>query len=161
MPASEIVATAVFAALVFRYVPAKVSAWVLVGLAGSAVFTVIFVWLDLDKIAGIFGSLAALSALYGIPFFMRDSILAHPPFRALVWGASKESELEVRQAIVAGAQVRALLEDRFNVAREDLQAVALPALRHRLILGFEAQADGITPERLVGDVLSAVQVPRP
>jgi MoxR-like ATPase len=65
------------------------------------------------------------------------------------------------QALVAGAQVRALLEDRFNVAREDLQAVALPALRHRLILGFEAQADGITADRLVGDVLSAVQVPRP
>ena len=103
MPASEIVAAVVFAALVFRYMPAKVSARVLVGLAGSAVFTVMFVWLDLDKIAGIFGSLAALSALYGIPFFMRDSILAHPPFRALVWGASKESELEVRQAIVAGA----------------------------------------------------------
>jgi MoxR-like ATPase len=65
------------------------------------------------------------------------------------------------QALVAGAQVRALLEDRFNVSREDLQAVALPALRHRLILGFEAQADGVTPDRLVGDVLSGVQVPRP
>jgi MoxR-like ATPase len=65
------------------------------------------------------------------------------------------------QALVAGAQVRALLEDRFNVAREDLQEVALPALRHRLILGFEAQADGITPERLIADVLQVVQVPRP
>jgi MoxR-like ATPase len=65
------------------------------------------------------------------------------------------------QALVAGAQVRALIEDRFNISREDLQAVALPALRHRLILGFEAQADNITPERLIGDVLSAVQVPKP
>ena len=65
------------------------------------------------------------------------------------------------QALVAGAQVRALLEDRFNVAREDLQAVAPPALRHRLILGFEAQADGVTPDRLIDDVLAAVQVPRP
>jgi MoxR-like ATPase len=65
------------------------------------------------------------------------------------------------QALVAGAQVRALLEDRFNVAREDLQAVALPALRHRLILGFEAQADGVTADKLVGDVLGAIQVPRP
>jgi MoxR-like ATPase len=65
------------------------------------------------------------------------------------------------QALVAGAQVRALLEDRFNVSREDLQAVALPALRHRLILGFEAQADGVTPERIVGDVLSSVPFPRP
>jgi MoxR-like ATPase len=65
------------------------------------------------------------------------------------------------QALVAGAQVRALLEDRFNVAREDLQAVALPALRHRLILGFEAQADGITSDRVVEDVVSSVPVPRP
>jgi MoxR-like ATPase len=65
------------------------------------------------------------------------------------------------QSLVAGAQVRALLEDRFNVSREDLQAVALPALRHRLILGFEAQADNVTPERLIADVLSAVQVPKP
>jgi MoxR-like ATPase len=65
------------------------------------------------------------------------------------------------QALVAGAQVRALLEDRFNVSREDLHAVAPPALRHRLILGFEAQADSITPDRLVNDVLSAVPFPRP
>jgi MoxR-like ATPase len=65
------------------------------------------------------------------------------------------------QALVAGAQVRALLEDRFNVAREDLQEVALPALRHRLILGFEAQADAITADRVVTDVLSAVPSPRP
>ena len=65
------------------------------------------------------------------------------------------------QALVAGAQVRALLENRFNVSREDLQDVALPALRHRLILGFEAQADGITAERVVNDVLAAVPFPRP
>jgi len=65
------------------------------------------------------------------------------------------------QSLVAGAQVRALLEDRFNVSREDLQAVALPALRHRLILGFEAQADGIAADRVVNDVLAGVPFPRP
>jgi MoxR-like ATPase len=65
------------------------------------------------------------------------------------------------QSLVAGAQVRALLEDRFNVSREDLQAVALPALRHRLIVGFEAQADGVSSDRLVQDVLGSVAVPRP
>ena len=98
---SEIAAAIVLAALAVNYLPPKVPAWILLGWTGSAVFTVIFVWLDLDKVAGIFGSLAALSALYGIPFAMRDEILAHPPFRALVWGTSEESELEVRQAIVA------------------------------------------------------------
>jgi MoxR-like ATPase len=65
------------------------------------------------------------------------------------------------QSLVAGAQVRALLEDRFNVSREDLQEVALPALRHRLILGFEAQADSITADRVVNDVLNGVPFPRP
>ena len=65
------------------------------------------------------------------------------------------------QSLVAGAQVRALLEDRFNVSREDLQDIAAPALRHRLILGFEAQADGITADRVVADVIAAVPVPRP
>jgi len=65
------------------------------------------------------------------------------------------------QSLVAGAQVRALLEGRFNVARDDLRAVAGAALRHRLILGFEAQADGVTPERLVTDVLEHVSPPRP
>jgi MoxR-like ATPase len=65
------------------------------------------------------------------------------------------------QSLVAGAQVRALLENRFNVARDDLRAVAGSALRHRLILGFEAQADGVTAERLVTDVLEHVSPPRP
>jgi MoxR-like ATPase len=65
------------------------------------------------------------------------------------------------QSLVGGAQVRALLEDRYNVSREDLQEVALPALRHRLILGFEAQADGVTADRVVNDVLAGVPFPRP
>jgi MoxR-like ATPase len=65
------------------------------------------------------------------------------------------------QSLVAGAQVRALLEDRFNVARDDLQAVAPAALRHRLIVGFEAQADGVSVDSIVDDVLSYVGVPRP
>src|SRR5256886_14743955 len=81
-----------------------------------------------------------------------------PPVRQYVRHGASPRGL---QALVAGAQVRALLEDRFNVSREDLQEVALPALRHRLILGFEAQADAITPERVVSDVLAAVPFPRP
>ena len=87
-----------------------------------------------------------------------DEAAAPPAVRQYVRHGASPRGL---QALVAGAQVRALLEDRFNVSRDDLQAVALPALRHRLILGFEAQADGVTAERLVTDVIAAVQVPRP
>ena len=61
------------------------------------------------------------------------------------------------QALVLGAKIRALLEGRFNVAFEDIRAVALPALRHRLILSFEADAEGVTSDRVVADVLAATR----
>jgi MoxR-like ATPase len=61
------------------------------------------------------------------------------------------------QALVLGAKIRALLEGRFNVAYEDIRAVALPALRHRIILSFEADAEGVTTERVITDVLSGTR----
>jgi MoxR-like ATPase len=61
------------------------------------------------------------------------------------------------QALVAGAQVRALLEDRFNVSRDDLLSVAGPALRHRLILNYEAQIKGVTSDSVVMDVMREVR----
>ena len=57
------------------------------------------------------------------------------------------------QALVLGAKVRALLEGRYNVAYEDIRAVALFALRHRVILGFEADAESVTTDKLVHDVV--------
>ncbi len=59
------------------------------------------------------------------------------------------------QALVLGGKIRALFEGRFNVAFEDIRAVATPALRHRLILNFEADAEGITADRIVADVLAS------
>jgi MoxR-like ATPase len=61
------------------------------------------------------------------------------------------------QALVLGAKIRALLEGRYNVAFEDIRAVALPALRHRLILSFEADAEGVTTDRVISDVLGATR----
>jgi len=61
------------------------------------------------------------------------------------------------QALVLGAKIRAILEGRFNVAFEDLRAVALPALRHRIILNFEADAEGVTADRVISDVLLATR----
>ena len=59
------------------------------------------------------------------------------------------------QALVLGSKVRALLEGRHNVAFEDIRAVARPALRHRVLLNFEADAEGITADRLIADLLAA------
>jgi len=58
------------------------------------------------------------------------------------------------QSLVLGAKVRALLEGRYNVAFEDIRAVSMPALRHRVIMGFEADAEGITTDKLIHDVVA-------
>ncbi len=63
------------------------------------------------------------------------------------------------QALVAGAKVRALLDGRYNVAVDDLRAVALPALRHRVILNFEGEAEGITADAIVRTILDSVAPP--
>ncbi len=60
------------------------------------------------------------------------------------------------QALVLAAKIRALGQDRFNVAMDDIRAVALPALRHRIILNFEGQARGIDQDRVIEAVLAAV-----
>jgi len=64
------------------------------------------------------------------------------------------------QALVASGKVRALLAGRFNVAFEDLRASALPALRHRVLVNFEAEAAGVDADGLLGELLDAV-VPEP
>jgi MoxR-like ATPase len=61
------------------------------------------------------------------------------------------------QTLVIAGQVRALLEERYNLSADDLQAVIYPALRHRLILNFEAQAEEVMADKVIGHVLEAVE----
>ena len=61
------------------------------------------------------------------------------------------------QAMILTAKVRALLEGRFNVSQEDVQAVAFPALRHRIILNFDGLADGVTPEDLIKAIVEEME----
>jgi MoxR-like ATPase len=63
------------------------------------------------------------------------------------------------QALVTAGKIYALLDGRFNVAIDDVRAVALPSLRHRVILNFEGEAEGITPEAIVRSILDAVPAP--
>ncbi len=60
------------------------------------------------------------------------------------------------QALVLGGKARALLDGRLNISFEDVRAVALPALRHRISLNFEGEAEGISTDKLVRDVLDHV-----
>ena len=61
------------------------------------------------------------------------------------------------QALVTAGKIFALLDGRSNVSVDDIREAALPALRHRLILNFEGEAEGITPEAVVRTILDAVQ----
>jgi MoxR-like ATPase len=62
------------------------------------------------------------------------------------------------QSLLLGAKVRALADARFNVSFDDIAAVTLPALRHRLIVNFEAEAEGVTTDDILNKIL--LDVPR-
>lgn len=62
------------------------------------------------------------------------------------------------QALILGAKIKAILDERYHVARDDLKAIAGPVLRHRMILNFEGQAEGISPDLVVEDLLKNLPV---
>jgi MoxR-like ATPase len=68
------------------------------------------------------------------------------------WGVSPRAA----QALALASKVRALLDARYNVSFEDVRRVYLPALRHRILLNFEAQAEGIEPDRVLLELLERV-----
>ena len=69
------------------------------------------------------------------------------------WGAG----LRAAQSLVLGAKARALLGGRFHVTPDDIRALVRPALRHRVLLGYRAEADGVTVETLLDRVLDHVK----
>jgi MoxR-like ATPase len=70
----------------------------------------------------------------------------------LRWGSSPRGA----QAIALASKVRALLEGRYNVSFEDVRRVYLPALRHRVLLNFEAQAEQIDADRVLLEILEKI-----
>ena len=69
------------------------------------------------------------------------------------------NKLSRAQAIILAAKLRAILDNRYHVARDDIRAVAPMALRHRLILNFEGQADGVPTDAVIANVLKTAQEP--
>jgi MoxR-like ATPase len=65
------------------------------------------------------------------------------------------------QAIVLGSKAMALVDGRLNAATEDVRAVAPLALRHRLVLGYEAAADGVDADAIIDELLTAYPAPVP
>jgi MoxR-like ATPase len=62
------------------------------------------------------------------------------------------------QALVLAGKVRALLEGRYNVSFDDIKKVYYPALRHRILLNFEAQAENISADAVLEEIMKEVKV---
>ncbi len=60
------------------------------------------------------------------------------------------------QCLILGGKVRALIQGRFNVSFDDIDAIIRPTLRHRLILNFEAEAEGMTTDHVIDQVVKEV-----
>ncbi len=60
------------------------------------------------------------------------------------------------QAMILGAKIKAILDHRFHVAKEDLQSIAISVLRHRIILNFEGQAEGMSPDDVLKQIIAGV-----
>nr|WP_240336971.1 MoxR family ATPase [Rufibacter sp. SYSU D00308] len=72
------------------------------------------------------------------------------------WGAGPRAG----QALILTAKARALLQGRFAVTLPDLQTMAYPVLRHRVLVNFTAEADNITTDKVVEELLKGVEMPR-
>jgi MoxR-like ATPase len=77
-----------------------------------------------------------------------------PVTQYLAYGASPRG----MQSLILAAKITALLDGREAASIDDIRRVALPALRHRLILNYEAQAEGIDPDEIIQQVLQSVPV---
>ena len=70
------------------------------------------------------------------------------------WGAGPRAG----QAMILTAKSRALLKGRFAVTMDDIQKVAFPVLRHRILMNFKAEADGVTSDRVTAELLQKIQL---
>jgi MoxR-like ATPase len=94
-------------------------------------------------------------------YLVRLTLATHPDTQYSVdatntyvrWGSSPRGA----QTLALAGKVRALLDGRFNVSFEDVRRVFLPAMRHRLLMNFEAQAEGITSDAVLLKILEKVR----
>jgi len=74
----------------------------------------------------------------------------------IAWGAGPRAS----QYLILGGKARAILHGRLHVTTEDIREVALPVLRHRLVTTFNADADGVTTDAVIGRLLQTVPLPQ-
>jgi MoxR-like ATPase len=76
--------------------------------------------------------------------------------RHVSWGAG----LRAAQSLVLGAKARALFAGRVHVSPDDVRALIRPAFRHRILVNYRAEAEGVTVEKIIERLLETVPAPR-
>jgi MoxR-like ATPase len=118
---------------------------------------------DRDQILGIRRAARDVLVAPHVRDFATHSVLATQPEQAeahplatkyIRYGSSPRGA----QALVQAGRVRALMRGRWNVSIDDLRALALPCMRHRIILNFDAHAEGKTTDILLAEILSSIPV---
>ena len=93
---------------------------------------------------------------YGIAIVVathpEHELAAEPAKKYVRFGASPRG----LQSLILGAKIRAILDNRYHVAREDLRIMATPVLRHRMILNFEGQAEGVSADDVIEKIIANV-----
>jgi len=83
-----------------------------------------------------------------------DLVLATRKWEGVQYGASPRASI----GLILSAKARAFLQGRNYVSKEDLHVMAYPVLRHRIILGFEAERKGLTRDQVVADILRSLSL---
>ncbi|MCY1520791.1 AAA lid domain protein [compost metagenome] len=73
------------------------------------------------------------------------------------WGAGPRAG----QALILTAKARALFKGRYAVIMEDLQTMAYPVLRHRVLMNFKAEAENVSSDRVTEELIKAIARPKP
>ena len=118
---------------------------------------------DRDQIMGIRRTAREVIVAPHVRDFATTLVLATQPEQAeahplatkfIRYGSSPRGA----QALIQGGRVMALMRGRWNVSIDDLRALALPCLRHRIILNFDGHAEGKTPDSLLSEIMATVPV---
>ena len=73
----------------------------------------------------------------------------------VAYGAS----VRAAQYLILGAKARAVTQGRYHVSFDDIRALSNPVLRHRILLNFHAESEGVTSDQVIAQLLEAVPVP--
>lgn len=98
------------------------------------------------------GLIARIPIAEAVMNYILELVMAtHEPHPYIREGASPRAA----QALIRASRARAFMEGRINVSFEDVQSVAYPALRHRIILNFDAVSEGITEDAVIRQIIEA------